>query len=245
MKTKNLAGKYIAGLMSLALVLCFAMVGSAQDAKSAKEIRSQKKEGEKLSRKATKVVNKIVSVPDKGIPKALLEKAKAIGVFPGVVKAGFIVGGRVGKGVVSRRTASGWSAPTFYNIGGSSFGAQIGAKKTDYIMLFMTDDALEDLLDEKLEFGGSLSFAAGPVGRDLGAATNPTLSSGILVYSRSKGLFAGATIGGAVITANNSINTAFYNMNGEEVLGKADRIKLTDVTKDLRDFSNTVNRHAR
>ena len=161
------------------------------------------------------------------------------------MKGGFIVGGRGGDGVVSRRTKNGWSAPVFYNIGGSSIGAQIGVKKTDYIMLFMNEGALEDLLDDKLEFEGDLSFAAGPVGREIGAGTNLTLDAGILVYSRSKGLFVGASIGGAVLTADNSINRALYDMTAGEVLAKPESIKMTTVSKTLWSFSNTVKQYAK
>ena len=186
-----------------------------------------------------------MNVPDKAIPRELLEKAEAIGVFPGVGKAGFIVGGRGGDGMSQEQTKNGWSAPVFYNIGGASFGAQIGAKNTDYIMLFMNEGALQDLLDDKLEFEGNLSFAAGPIGRELGAGTNATLDAGILIYSRSKGLFAGATIGGAVLTADNSINEAFYKMKAFEVLEKPESINLTSISKVLQEFSNTVKRFAK
>jgi len=186
-----------------------------------------------------------MSVPDKAIPRELLERAEAIGVFPSVVKAGFIVGGRGGDGVVARRTPNGWSAPVFYNIGGASFGAQIGAKKTDYIMLFMNEGALRDLLDDKLEFEGNLSFAAGPVGRTIGAGTNLTADAGILVYSRSKGLFAGASIGGAVLTADNSINEAFYKMKGGEVLASPESMNLANVSADLRGFADLLKVYAK
>ncbi|MDQ3323905.1 MAG: lipid-binding SYLF domain-containing protein, partial [Acidobacteriota bacterium] len=177
--------------------------------------------------------------------RELLEKAEAIGVFPNVVKAGFIIGGRGGDGVVARRTANGWSAPVFYNIGGASIGAQIGAKKTDYIMLFMNEGALRDLLDDKLEFEGDLSFAAGPIGRTVGAGTNLTADAGILIYSRSKGAFVGASIGGAVLTADNSINEAFYKMKAGEVLDKPESVNLTNVSADLRNFSETVKQYAK
>jgi lipid-binding SYLF domain-containing protein len=186
-----------------------------------------------------------MNVPDKAIPRELLEKAVAIAVFPNVVKAGFVVGGRGGDGVVARRTASGWSAPVFYNIGGASIGAQIGAQKTDYVMLFMNEGSLRELLDDKLEFEGSLSVAAGPVGRTIGAGTNATLDSGILIWSRSKGLFAGATIGGAVLTADNSINEAFYNKKAGEVLENPQNVNLSNLPAELRNFSTTVQKYAK
>jgi len=235
-------------LSGLAIIaaLSFGIVSiPAQTTMNAKEMRKQQKEGRNEVREATKVFREIMSVPEKGIPRELLEKAEAVGVFPNVVKAGFIIGGRGGDGVVARRTANGWSAPVFYNIGGASFGAQIGAKKTDYIMLFMNEGALRDLLDDKLEFEGDLSFAAGPIGRTVGAGTNLTADAGILIYSRSEGAFIGASIGGAVLTADNSINEAFYKMKAGEVLDKPAGVNTANLPTDLQNFSDTVKQYAK
>jgi len=246
MKLTNIFRNYVIGLTALAMMLCFAAVNiPAQEMKNSKQIKKQQKEGRGEVREAAKVFREIMNVPDKAIPRALLEKAEAIGVFPNVVKAGFIVGGRGGDGVVARRTKNGWSAPVFYNIGGSSLGAQIGAKKTDYIMLFMNEGALRDLLDDKVEFEGDLSFAAGPVGRTVGAGTNLTFDVGILVYSRSSGLFAGASIGGAVLTADNSINEAFYKMKAFEVLQNPENVNMTVLPKELNIFTDTVDRYSK
>jgi len=243
---KNTIKQWVLSSLAIILPVTFGVASiPAQQTMDAKEMRKQQKEGRDEVRDATKVLRQIMSVPDKAIPQELLEKAEAIGVFPNVVKAGFIVGGRGGDGVVARRTPNGWSAPVFYNIGGASFGAQIGAKKTDYIMLFMNEGALRELLDDNLAFEGNLSFAAGPVGRTVGAGTNLTADSGILIYSRSKGLFAGASIGGAVLTADNSINEAFYKMKAGEVLDKPESVSLTNVSADLRGFSDTVKMYAK
>ena len=235
----------LSGLAIILTVSFGSMTIPAQQTMDAGEMRKQQKEGRKDVREATQVFRKIMSVPDKAIPQELLEKAEAIGVFPSVVKAGFIVGGRGGDGVVARRTPNGWSAPVFYNIGGASFGAQIGVKKTDYIMLFMNEGALRELLDDNLAFEGNLSFAAGPIGRTVGAATNATLDSGILIWSRSKGAFIGASIGGAVLTADNSKNEAFYKMRAGAVLEKPESVSLTNVSPDLRGFSDTVKIYAK
>jgi len=243
---KNTMKQWTLSGLAIILTLSFGtMTIPAQQTMDAGEMRKQQKEGRKDVREATQVFRKIMSVPDKAIPRELLEKAEAIGVFPGVVKAGFIVGGRGGDGVVARRTANGWSTPVFYNIGGASYGAQIGVKKTDYIMLFMNEGALRELLDDKLAFEGDLSFAAGPIGRTVGAATNATLGSGILIWSRSKGAFIGASIGGAVLTADNSKNEAFYKMKAGEVLDKPESVNLTNVSANLRGFSDTVKLYAK
>jgi hypothetical protein len=107
----------------------------------------------------------------------LVDKAQAIAVFPGVLKAAFIFGGREGKGVISRRTAQGWTTPAFFNLGGGSFGAQIGADKTDYVLLIMNDKGLNGLLGDKFQIGGEVGVAAGPVGREASAATDAQLKA--------------------------------------------------------------------
>ena len=170
------------------------------------------------SKDAAEVFNEIMGAPDKAIPKELVEKAQAIAVFPGVVKAAFIIGGREGKGVISRRTAAGWSAPAFFNLGGGSVGAQIGVNKTDYVLLIMNEKGLNGLLGDKFQIGGEVGVAAGPVGREASAATDVQLKAEILTYSRSKGVFIGAALNGTVITPDNNLNEAFYGMKASEVL---------------------------
>ncbi len=152
------------------------------------------------SDKAAKVLREIMDTPDKGIPKDLLSKAECVAVFPSVIKVGLIVGGRGGRGVASCRTPSGWSAPAFFNLGGGSVGWQIGAQATDLVMLFMNPSGLESLLSDEFTLGGDASVAAGPVGRQAGAATDVKMDAKILSYSRSRGLFAGLELAGVVIT---------------------------------------------
>src|SRR5687768_13777736 len=156
----------------------------------------QQKEAAKKAESAARVFEKVMGAPDRSIPRELLDRAEAVAVFPGMLKAGFVVGGRGGSGVISRRVTGGWSAPAFFKMGGASVGLQIGAAKTDLILLFMNEYALRGLLEDKLEVGGEASAAAGPVGRTASATTNLTLDAGILSYSRSKGLFAGLELKG-------------------------------------------------
>src|SRR5262249_15224725 len=121
------------------------------------------------SNKAAHVFREIMDTPDKGIPKELLNSAECVAVFPSVIKAGFIVGGRGGRGVETCRRGNSWSAPAFFNLKGGSFGLQIGAEETDFVLLFMNDRGLHSLLSDKFEIGGDASVAAGPVGREAGA----------------------------------------------------------------------------
>jgi SH3 domain-containing YSC84-like protein 1 len=151
------------------------------------------------SEKAAKVFNEIMAVPDKAIPQSILDDAECVAVFPNVIQAAFGIGGRGGRGVASCRATSGWTPPAYFNLGGGSFGFQLGVESTDLVMLFMTPDSLNSLLGNKVELGAGASVAAGPVGRQAGASTDLKLNAQILSYSRNKGLFAGVALKGAVI----------------------------------------------
>jgi lipid-binding SYLF domain-containing protein len=192
---------------------------------------------------AAKVFTEIMGVREKAIPKELLDKAEAIAVFPDVVKAAFIFGGKGGQGVISRRTPKGWSAPAFFNISGGSFGAQIGATKTDYVLLVMNEDGVNGLLQDKFEIGGEVGVAAGPVGREAAASTNLTLDAGILSYSRSKGAFIGAALKGAVISPDNNLNEAVYGMKATDVL-KDRSMTLSRMPAGVRIFPRTLARYS-
>jgi|SRR6266542_2103668 len=192
---------------------------------------------------AAKTFTEIMNVRDKAIPKELLDKAEAIAVFPGVIKAAFIIGGKGGQGVISKRVKGGWSAPAFFNLGGGSFGAQIGAQKTDYVLLIMNENGVKGLLEDKFEIGGEVGVAAGPVGREAAASTNTTLDAGILSYSRSKGAFIGAALKGAVISPDNDLNEAVYGKKAMEVLtGKP--MTLSRMPESVRIFPRTLTRYS-
>jgi lipid-binding SYLF domain-containing protein len=160
--------------------------------------------------KAALVFRQIMDTPDKGIPSGLLDKAKCVAIIPGDKKFAFIFGGSYGRGVATCRTATGWSAPIFVAIDGGSVGYQIGGSSTDLVMLFMNDHALQSLLGDKLKLGADASVAAGPVGRNATAATDIRLNAEILSYSRSKGLFAGVSLDGAVMQADRSGDHSMY-----------------------------------
>jgi lipid-binding SYLF domain-containing protein len=162
------------------------------------------------SDKAGRVFREIMAAPDKGIPQSILDKAECVAVFPNVVQAAFGIGGRGGRGVASCRTASGWSAPAFLNLGGGSFGFQIGVESTDLVMLFMSPKSMDSLLSNKVELGGNASVAAGPVGRQAGATTDLKMTSEILSYSRNKGAFAGIALkGGTIQTADDDMRDVY------------------------------------
>lgn len=221
-------------------VLVLSSVSPAQN-KNAKERAA----AGKTAAEATAALNDLMQIPAKSIPEGLLKKAKAIGVFPGVVKAAFVFGGRGGKGLISRRLKSGWSAPAFFKFGGGSVGFQIGASSTDIVMLFMTDDSLKYLLADKFEIGGEASVAAGPVGRTTSAMTDAQLQAGILSYSRSKGVFAGVSISGAVINPDDKINQILYSFKAKEMLTGDNKVAISSIPDETKPFQQAVTRHAK
>jgi lipid-binding SYLF domain-containing protein len=170
--------------------------------------------------KATRVFHEIMTTPDKGIPRDLLEKAKCVAIIPGEEKLAFIFGGNYGKGLATCRTADGWSAPMFVAVGGGSVGFQIGGSFTDVVMLFMNDHALQSLMGDKFKIGADATVAAGPVGRQAAAGTDVKLNAEILSYSRSKGIFAGVSVSGAVVQADHSGDKAMYgrDVTHQEIL---------------------------
>jgi len=229
------------GTMTGAVSVAILLATSAVSVPSQKKSRTQ--DSARHASMAAKTFTEIMNVRDKAIPKELLDKAEAIAVFPGVIKAAFIVGGRGGQGVISKRVGQGWSAPAFFNLSGGSFGAQIGAQKNDYVFLIMNEEGVKGLLEDKFEMGGEAGVVAGPVGREVAASTNPTLDAGILSYSRSKGAFIGAALKGAVISPDNDLNEAVYGMKATQVLiGKP--MSLSKMPPSVRIFPRTLARYS-
>ncbi|MGD9563132.1 MAG: lipid-binding SYLF domain-containing protein [Pyrinomonadaceae bacterium] len=189
--------------------------------------------------KASDVVEEVLKVRESAIPSDLMDKAKAIVIFPGAVKAAFIVGGQGGKGVAIRRVGKGWSAPAFVNMGGGSVGFQIGGQKTDYILLIMNNKGLKNLLEDKFEIGGEGSVAAGPVGRTAAASTNATMDAEILTYSRTKGIFAGISLKGVVLSQDQDMNLAVYQKSAKQILGEPP-VTAAEAPASLRKLSETL-----
>ncbi|HVJ04165.1 MAG TPA: lipid-binding SYLF domain-containing protein [Candidatus Saccharimonadales bacterium] len=155
-------------------------------------------------------LNRLTSAEDNNIPQSVLADAKCIAIVPKLVKGGFVVGAQHGRGVATCRVQKGWSAPAFFVITGGSFGAQIGVEGVDLVMLFMNDEGAEKLLSAEWKIGADAGIAAGPVGRDASASTNWKMNSGILTYSRARGVFAGATLNGANVRTDVDSIRSFY-----------------------------------
>ena len=168
---------------------------------------------------AAEVLHAIQNAPDRAIPDKILQSAKCVAIIPGEKKVAFFVGGNWGKGLVSCRESNGeWSAPLFLSMGGGSFGFQWGATSTDVILVFRNRSGLEKQLSDKFQLGAGAEAAAGPVGRDAAADTDIAMRAEVLAYSRSRGVFAGIDLKGAVLQPDESGNKAFY--------GNADRTMI-------------------
>ncbi len=179
--------------------------------------------------KASKeVLEELTEKPTKAIPLALMKEAEAIVIFPTTIKAGFVVGGRVGHGVaIIKDEKTGWGDVRFLDLGGASVGFQIGVESTDVVLVFKNRKGLERILDgkAKLKLGADASVAAGPVGREAQVATDGKLQSEIFSYSRSRGLFAGVSLEGVVLSADGENNTSFEKDNSDETKKAADELK--------------------
>jgi lipid-binding SYLF domain-containing protein len=156
------------------------------------------------------VIKEIMSAPDNAVPDEVINSAKCIAVIPSMLKAAFGVGGAYGKGVASCRTDKGWSAPAFFSLRGGSFGFQIGGEAADIVMLIMNEEGMNNLLQSKFKLGADASVAAGPVGRHADASTDWKMRAQVLTYSRARGVFAGISLNGAVLTEHKDDTRDFY-----------------------------------
>lgn len=216
------------------MALCLAIAVSTSGLSQGKNV----KEGQEQAEKASTVFKEILAIPDKAIPKKVLDDADCIAVFPQVVKGGFIIGARGGRGVASCRTGDGWSAPAYFEMKGGSFGLQIGAEAVDFVLLFMNEKAMDSLLKSKFTLGGEASVAAGPVGREAGAETDAAMNAEVLSYSRSKGVFGGLELKGTAITAEKKEIENVYGsgVTAEQVLKKS----KDQAPREVQVYPNTL-----
>jgi lipid-binding SYLF domain-containing protein len=203
----------------------------------------KKSDIEKLNDAAT-VLTEIRNAPDKGIPDSIWNKAHCVVVIPSLKKAGFIVGGEHGSGVMSCRHASTWGPPVFMELTKGSAGLQAGVSSTDLVLVVMNERGAEKLLNNKVTLGADASVAAGPVGRTASAGTDAQLSAEMLSYSRSKGLFAGIDVSGGSLNPDKSENERAYGANAsarEIALGT----RPVKVTPEMQAFTNALGRDVR
>lgn len=166
------------------------------------------------ARDAVVVLDEIMRAPDQSVPESLLRDAYAVAIIPNVVKAGFVVGGRGGKGLISVKSPQGtWSNPSYLKLAGASVGFQAGVQATDVVLVFRSKKGVDTIVNGKVTLGGDVSVAAGPVGRTAQASTDGQFKAEIYSYSRARGLFAGVALDGAVISIDHRANQAVYGRN--------------------------------
>jgi len=184
-------------------------IAFADDTQKAQEAKDNSKAVDRVEAAGT-VLDEIQGAPDNRIPEEVLASAECVAVVPSMLKGGFIVGARYGRGVASCRAEKGWSAPAFFTIEGGSFGLQIGGQAVDLVMLIMNKDGMNHLLSSQFKLGADASAAAGPVGRHASADTDWKMRAQVLTYSRARGLFAGLELAGAVIKQDKDSTRDFY-----------------------------------
>ena len=186
----------------LALILAGLLATTAAVAGQREDVRADD---------AVRVVKQIQSIPESAIPDRLLDEAKAIVVVPDTIKAGFMLGGRRGLGLMSVKSPDGtWSNPVFVKLAGASFGLQAGVQSADVILVFRSERGVDSIVNGKFTLGADAGIAAGPVGRNAAAATDGALKAEIWSWSRARGLFAGVALDGAVLSIDNGANRSAY-----------------------------------
>jgi len=192
-----------------------------------KELRPDPPAPEKTLRKAAEVIDDMQAWPKTRIPDALIEKAEGVVIVPDSVKGGFVFAGRGGHGVALMRTKEGWSDPVFVNLGGASVGPQVGVEISELVLVFKDKKSLEKILDgkTKLKLGVDAAVAAGPLGRRAEAATDAKFKAEVLSYSRSRGVFAGVSLDGAVLWHADEANKEFMTKPSKEALQAAEELK--------------------
>ena len=189
-------------LLTLVVWLCSCVYAADEPAKESKATDRVQA--------AADVLNAIQSAPDSGVPNEILSRADCVAVVPSMLKGGFVVGGKYGRGLASCRTPKGWSAPAFFTVKGGSFGFQIGGQAVDLVMLIMNNEGMQHLLSSKVALGADASVAAGPVGRHAEGNTDWKMRAQVLTYSRARGIFAGASLNGAVLKQDKDSTRDFY-----------------------------------
>jgi lipid-binding SYLF domain-containing protein len=213
----------------LLVVLTFAVCGgafAAEDTKTSDRVQA-----------AAGVLDEIMGTPDKAIPEEVLKSAECVAVVPSLLKGGFVVGARYGRGIASCRTDKGWSAPAFFTVSGGSFGFQIGGQAIDLVMLIMNKNGMKNLLESQFQLGADASAAAGPVGRHAEGNTDWKMRAEVLTYSRARGLFAGVTLNGAVVKQDKDSTREFY---GRMVPTKTSLTGLVEPPKDSQPFLESL-----
>lgn len=212
-------------------------------------VLGQEKETDRLKESYT-VLKEILGIPDKGIPRGLLDKAECVVVFPSVKKAAFIVGASYGRGAMICRKGEDfrgpWSAPAMYALEGGSFGLQIGGQATDFVLLVMNERGANSVMSSKVKLGADASAAAGPVGRSTSAETDIVMQAEILSWSRSRGIFGGVSLTGSTLRSDGGANKNLYgqDLDAKDILREG-KVKTPEAGQQLVELlQKTSPKHA-
>ena len=225
--------RHMKTLVLLVVMVSFGSVMAADEQKASKA-------SDRVQASAD-VLNEIQSAPDSGIPQEILSRSECVAVVPSMLKGGFIVGAKYGRGVASCRTSKGWSAPAFFMVTGGSFGFQIGGQAVDLVMLIMNNDGMQHLLSSQFALGADASVAAGPVGRHAEGNTDWKMRAQVLTYSRARGVFAGVSLNGAVMKQDKNSTREFY---GHMVTFKASLTGEVEPPAPANPFLTTLSKWA-
>ncbi len=196
------AKRHLLRLPVLATALCIALAAAPAVAGPDEDARALN---------AVRVLNDIQAIPESAIPEKLFDEGRAIVVVPDTIKAGLVIGGRRGHGLMSVKNPDGtWSNPSFVKLTGGSIGFQAGVQSSDVVLVFRSDRGLESIVNGKFTLGADAAVAAGPVGRNASTATDGELKAEIWSWSRARGLFAGIALDGAVLSIDDAANEAVY-----------------------------------
>ena len=207
-------------------------------------VAAQEKEAARL-KESYHVLKEIMDIPDKGIPRDLLDKSVCVVVFPAVKKAAFVVGGSYGRGAITCRAGEDfggpWSAPAMFALEGLSFGFQIGGQATDFVLLIMNEKGASSVMTSKVKLGADASAAAGPVGRTISAETDVVLKAEILSWSRTRGLFGGISLAGSTLRSDEGANKTLYgeSLKAREIVREG-KVKMPEAAKLLIDLLQTA-----
>lgn len=203
-------------------------------------VLAQKKEDDRLKESAD-VLKEIMGMPEKGIPRDLLDKAECVVVFPSVKKAGFGIGASYGRGAIVCRTGEDfrgpWSAPAMFALEGASIGFQIGGEATDFVLLVMNEKGANSVMSSKVKLGADASAAAGPVGRTTSAETDVAMKAEILSYSRARGVFGGVSLAGSTLRSDGGANKNLYGqeLDAKQIV-RENKVAVPAAAKPLMDI---------
>jgi lipid-binding SYLF domain-containing protein len=201
---------------------------------------AEQEEAELIVDKSRLLVEEMMIGGDPQMPARLIRQAAGIVLVPGMLKGGIVIGANYGIGVILQREPEGWAGPAFISVGGGSLGLQIGGQSVDMILVIIGQDAMNAFMRNEFKLGADAALAAGPAGARVSAATDITFKGGIYSYSRARGLFAGISLEGAVVSSQEDLNRAYYRDTGSTAVILAGKVRPAESGRRLISVLNRV-----